>query len=63
MNHENNDKLEAQLTKYFQKVIHNAAINYYKGKSKFYDKETLNEPLLHSLVGIAVIWKIEKETH
>ncbi|WP_195478110.1 sigma-70 family RNA polymerase sigma factor [Enterococcus faecalis] len=57
---ESNDKLEAQLTKYFQKVIHNAAINYYKGKSKFYDKEIMNEPMLHSLLGIT---NMEKEIH
>lgn len=60
MNDENNDKLEAQLIKYFQKVIHNAAINYYKGKSKFYEKEILNEPFLHSLIDIN---NMEKEIH
>ncbi|MGM0167093.1 hypothetical protein IGI39_002073 [Enterococcus sp. AZ135] len=52
MNHLNNNKMEAQLTKYFQKVIHNAAINYYKRKSKHYDQEMQDEQLLSSLVDI-----------
>lgn len=41
--------MEAQLTKYFQKVIHNAAINYYKKKAKYYNQEMQDEQLINSL--------------
>lgn len=38
MNNEN-DRVNAQLTKYFQNVITNAAINYYKKKINLQEKE------------------------
>ena len=52
--------MEAQLIKYFQKVIHNAAINYYKKKSKHYEKETQDEQLLLSIPDLT---DIENDQH
>ncbi|ELY8226742.1 sigma-70 family RNA polymerase sigma factor [Enterococcus faecalis] len=46
-----NEKIEAQLTKYFHKVICNAASNYYKKKFHQTEKEVLTENFLDSSMG------------
>jgi len=40
---QNNERINAQLTKYFEKVIRHAAINYYKKKSFRLENEILEE--------------------
>lgn len=40
---QNHERVSAQLTKYFEKVIRHAAINYYKKKSFRLEKEILEE--------------------
>lgn len=40
---QNNERVNAQLTKYFEKVIRHAAINYYKKKSLRLENEILEE--------------------
>jgi DNA-directed RNA polymerase specialized sigma subunit len=40
---QNHERISAQLTKYFDKVIRHAAINYYKKKSLRLEKEILEE--------------------
>lgn len=40
------EKLNAQLTKYFQKVIINASINYYNKKFSIMEKELLRDSIL-----------------
>jgi RNA polymerase sigma factor (sigma-70 family) len=40
---QNHERISAQLTKYFEKVIRHAAINYYKKKSLRLEKEILEE--------------------
>ncbi|GEU13450.1 hypothetical protein QuyetLC_24490 [Bacillus anthracis] len=45
-----NEKLEAQLTKYFHKVICNAASNYYRKRFRQKENEYLIENLLDYLV-------------
>ncbi|MBO0422313.1 sigma-70 family RNA polymerase sigma factor [Enterococcus plantarum] len=40
---QNNERINAQLTKYFEKVIRHAAINYYKKKSLRLENEILEE--------------------
>lgn len=40
---QNHERVSAQLTKYFEKVIRHAAINYYKRKSLRLEKEILEE--------------------
>lgn len=44
-------KIEAQLTKYFSKVICNAASNYYKKKFHYAEKEYLTDTILESMEG------------
>ncbi|HDH7119295.1 TPA: sigma-70 family RNA polymerase sigma factor [Enterococcus faecalis] len=46
-------KIEAQLTKYFSKVICNAASNYYKKKFYYAEKEYLTDTILESMEGTA----------
>jgi len=46
-------KIEAQLTKYFSKVICNAASNYYKKKFHYAEKEYLTDTILESMEGTA----------
>jgi len=46
-----NEKIEAQLTKYFSKVICNAASNYYKKKFYYAEKECLTDTILESMEG------------
>lgn len=46
-------KIEAQLTKYFSKVICNAASNYYKKKFHYVEKEYLTDTILESMEGTA----------
>lgn len=45
------EKIEAQLTKYFQKVICNAASNYYKKKNHQKEKEYVTEEFYDELIG------------
>ncbi|MGC2990656.1 sigma-70 family RNA polymerase sigma factor [Enterococcus faecalis] len=45
------EKIEAQLTKYFSKVICNAASNYYKKKFYYAEKECLTDTILESMEG------------
>lgn len=45
------EKIEAQLTKYFHKVICNAASNYYKRKFYQKEKEFLTENFFEHLMG------------
>lgn len=40
---QNNERVNAQLTKYFEKVIRHAAINYYKKKSFRLENEILEK--------------------
>lgn len=40
---QNDERINAQLTKYFEKVIRHAAINYYKKKSFRLENEILEE--------------------
>ncbi|SBO17649.1 sigma-70 family RNA polymerase sigma factor [Carnobacterium divergens] len=40
---QNDERINAQLTKYFEKVIRHAAINYYKKKSLRLENEILEE--------------------
>ena len=40
---QNDERVNAQLTKYFEKVIRHAAINYYKKKSLRLENEILEE--------------------
>ncbi|MGN5996923.1 sigma factor-like helix-turn-helix DNA-binding protein [Enterococcus faecalis] len=44
-------KIEAQLTKYFSKVICNAASNYYKKKFYYAEKECLTDTILENMEG------------
>ncbi|EJM4556441.1 sigma-70 family RNA polymerase sigma factor [Listeria monocytogenes] len=46
-------KIEAQLTKYFSKVICNAASNYYKKKFQYAEKEYLTDTILESMEATA----------
>lgn len=46
-------KIEAQLTKYFSKVICNSASNYYKKKFHYAEKEYLTDTILESMGGTA----------
>lgn len=46
-------KIEAQLTKYFSKVICNAASNYYKKKFHYAEKEYLTDTISESMEGTA----------
>lgn len=46
------EKIEAQLTKYFHKVICNAASNYYKKKFRQKEKEYLTENFFDQLTGV-----------
>lgn len=41
----NDEKIEAQLTKYFYRVIHYASINYYKKKIYLMNKEQIVDQL------------------
>ncbi|EOH8749957.1 sigma-70 family RNA polymerase sigma factor [Enterococcus faecalis] len=45
------EKIEAQLIKYFSKVICNAASNYYKKKFYYVEKECLTDTILESMEG------------
>ncbi|EAC3466956.1 TPA_asm: sigma-70 family RNA polymerase sigma factor [Listeria monocytogenes] len=54
-----NEKIEAQLTKYFHKVICNAASNYYKKKFHQTKKEHLTENFFDSSMGMT---NFEEET-
>ncbi|EAE3692084.1 hypothetical protein E3Z72_14610, partial [Listeria monocytogenes] len=54
-----NEKIEAQLTKYFHKVICNAASNYYKKKFYQTKKEHLTENFFDYSMGMT---NFEEET-
>lgn len=43
------DRIEAQLTKYFSKVICNAASNYYKKKFHYVEKEYLSDTIFENI--------------
>lgn len=45
------EKIEAQLTKYFSKVIRNAASNYYRKKFYYAEKECLTDTILEDMEG------------
>lgn len=45
------EKIEAQLTKYFSKVIRNAASNYYRKKFHYAEKECLTDTILEDIEG------------
>ncbi|HGM4083175.1 TPA: sigma-70 family RNA polymerase sigma factor [Listeria monocytogenes] len=42
------EKIEAQLTKYFNKVICNAATNYYKKKFRYAEKEYSTDTIIEN---------------
>ncbi|EDO0512838.1 hypothetical protein GN336_02375 [Listeria monocytogenes] len=43
------EKIEAQLTKYFSKVICNTASNYYRKKFHYAEKEYLTDTILENM--------------
>ncbi|AUJ86519.1 sigma-70 family RNA polymerase sigma factor [Enterococcus sp. CR-Ec1] len=45
------EKIEAQLTKYFSKVICNAASNYYRKKFRYAEKEYISDTILENMEG------------
>ncbi|MEN2259888.1 sigma-70 family RNA polymerase sigma factor [Enterococcus faecalis] len=45
------EKIEAQLTKYFSKVIYNAASNYYGKKFRYAEKEYITDNILEKMEG------------
>jgi RNA polymerase sigma factor (sigma-70 family) len=45
------EKIEAQLTKYFNKVICNAATNYYKKKFRYVEKEYSTDTIIENSEG------------
>lgn len=45
------EKIEAQLTKYFSKVIRNAASNYYSKKFHYAEKECLTDTISEDMEG------------